>query len=120
MSISETIASSAVKTANDVNAGMLLTITETGNTARLVAKYRPQPPVLAITQNKETARQLMVSRGIYPLVVGSVIGAESIIKRAVETQKEKGNLKPGEYVIVTSGHIEGISGQTNILKCLTV
>jgi pyruvate kinase len=119
MNVSETIASSAVKTANDVNAGMLLTITETGNTARLVAKYRPQPPVLAITQNKETARQLMVSRGIYPLVVGSVIGAESIIKRAIELQKDKGNLKPGEYVIVTSGVIEGIAGQTNILKCIT-
>ncbi|KAL0480759.1 pyruvate kinase [Acrasis kona] len=119
MSISETIASSAVKTANDVKAGMLFTITETGNTARLVAKYRPQPPVLAITQNKETARQLMISRGVHPLVVGSVIGAESIIKRAIETQKEKGNLKPGEYVIVTSGHIEGIAGQTNILKCIT-
>lgn len=119
MDVSETISSSAVKTANDIKAALILTLTESGNTARLVAKYRPAPIIIAITQNKETARQLMVSRGVFPVVVGSVIGADRIIQRVIEQQKEIGVIKAGEYVVVTSGHIEGIAGQTNILKVVT-
>ncbi|KAG2903261.1 hypothetical protein PC114_g12359 [Phytophthora cactorum] len=46
METAEAVASSAVKTAIDINAKMLVVLTETGNTARLVAKYRPEMPVL--------------------------------------------------------------------------
>lgn len=119
MDVSETIASSAAKTAADVKASIILALTESGQTARLVTKYRPGPIIIAITQNKETARQLMVSRGVFPQVVGSVIGTDRIIQRVIEQQKESGVIKAGEYVIVTSGHVEGIAGQTNIMRVIT-
>ncbi|KAL9647213.1 hypothetical protein ABK040_012565 [Willaertia magna] len=119
ITVSETIASSAVKTANDIQAGLIITITETGNTARLVAKYRPSPPIIAVTQNKSSARQLMVSRNVFPVVVGSVIGTETVIARTIESAKEKKYVEEGQYVVVTSGHIEGVAGQTNILKVFT-
>ncbi|KAF0971970.1 hypothetical protein FDP41_009666 [Naegleria fowleri] len=119
ISVTETIASSAVKTANDIQAGLIITITETGNTARLVSKYRPNPPCIAVTQNKATARQLMVSRNVFPVVVGSVIGTETVIARTIESAKEKKYVEEGQYVVVTSGHIEGVAGQTNILKVFT-
>jgi len=119
ISVTETIASSAVKTANDVQAGLIITITETGNTARLVSKYRPNPPCIAVTQNKATARQLMISRNVFPVVVGSVIGTETVIARTIESAKEKKYVEEGQYVVVTSGHIEGVAGQTNILKVFT-
>jgi pyruvate kinase len=120
VTVTETIASSAVKTANDIGAGLILSLTESGNTARLVAKYRPTPPVVAITQNKETARQLVVSRNVFPVVVGSVIGGDAVIKRVIEEQKQKGVVKSGEYVVVTSGHLEGVAGQTNSCVVLRV
>jgi len=119
MNVSETIASSAVKTTNDLGASLICCLTESGNTARLVAKYRPSAIIMAITQNKETARQLMVSRGVFPVVVGSVIGTERVIQKTIEEQKELGTVKNGDYVIVTSGHIEGVSGATNLLKVIT-
>lgn len=119
MTVSETIASSAVKTANDVNARLICVLTETGNTARLVAKYRPAPPIYAITQNKETARQLMASRGVFAVTVGSVIGTDRIIQKTILEQKERKALRTGDLVVVTSGHVEGISGSTNILRVIT-
>ena len=120
MTVTETIASSAVKTGNDIGAALILSLTESGTTARLVAKYRPTPPVVAITQNKETARQLVVSRNVFPVVVGSVIGGDAVIKRAIEDQKQKGVVKSGEYVVVTSGHLEGVAGQTNSIVVIRV
>lgn len=120
VTVTETIASSAVKTANDIGANLILSLTESGNTARLIAKYRPTPPVVAITQNKETARQLVISRNVFPVVVGSVIGGDAVIKRAIEEQKQKGVVKSGEYVVVTSGHLEGVAGQTNSCVVLRV
>lgn len=119
MSVTETIASSAAKTANDVGAKLICVLTETGNTARLVAKYRPAPPIYAITQNKETARQLMISRGVFAVTVGSVIGTERIIQKTISEMKDIKALATGDLVVVTSGHIEGISGSTNILKVVS-
>ena len=52
MNTPEAIASSAVKTAMDMNAKMLIVLTESGNTARLVAKYRPEQPILVLTPNR--------------------------------------------------------------------
>mgnify|MGYP002214556518 CR=1 FL=1 len=57
MNTPEAIASSAVKTAMDMNAKMLIVLTESGNTARLVAKYRPEQPILVLTPNRHVARQ---------------------------------------------------------------
>jgi len=115
VSVTETIASSAVKITNDIDAKMLITVTETGNTARLCSKYRPKPPIFAITQNKETARQLCLSWSVTPVLVGSVIGTESIIKRTIMEQKEEELLKTGDLVVTTAGRVEAQTGQTNSL-----
>eukprot|EP00761_Pharyngomonas_kirbyi_P013001 gb/GECH01013028.1/.p1 GENE.gb/GECH01013028.1/~~gb/GECH01013028.1/.p1 ORF type:complete len:497 (+),score=99.30 gb/GECH01013028.1/:1-1491(+) len=120
MSMVEAVCSSCVKTATDLKAQLIITITETGNTARLVSKYRPFCPVFVITAHRETARQLMVSRGLFPVVVGSVIGTQGVINKTIRVAKEKGVVKSGDFVVVTSGMKEGVAGTTNLLKCITV
>jgi pyruvate kinase len=76
LGVSETIASSAVKTADEVSASLIITLTESGTTSRLVSKYKPFANVLSVTQHEQTARQLMITRGVYPIVIGSMIGTE--------------------------------------------
>ena len=66
LGISESIASSAVICARQVNAALILCLTEVGGTARLVAKYRPQIPVVGATLIDQTARQLSMSFGLVP------------------------------------------------------
>nr|AIT70046.1 pyruvate kinase [Campylaephora kondoi] len=118
ISVTETITSSAVKTAYDLNAAMILCLTETGNTAKLVCKYRPTSPVICVTSNESTARNLLLYRGAFPFVVGSMVGTESLIARVLNRCTKAGLCKKGDLVVLVSGMREGVSGGTNILRVI--
>jgi len=120
LSVAEAIASSAVKATFDLQASLALVLTESGNTARLVSKYRPNSPILAITASEQSARQLLVSRGVFPLLVGSMSGTASLIHRAIMAAEKIGLCKLNDLVVVTSGNLEGVSNQTNDLKVIQV
>ncbi|CAI5714277.1 hypothetical protein KXD40_008179 [Peronospora effusa] len=121
MQTDEAVASSAVKTAIDIDAKMLVVLTETGNTPRLVAKYRPQMPVLVLTALDQTACQTEgFVKGVVSRCVGSMIGTDSVLYRATETGKELGWLKTGDAVVAVHGIQEAKSGSTNLLKVLFV
>ena len=118
--IEEAIASSAVKTAFDLKASLVLCLTESGRTARLVSKYRPSVPVLCATCDEQVARQCLVLRGCYPMVVGSMVGSASLIARCLATAKVNGLCKTGDVCVVIRGIQEGISGGTNVLRVLQI
>lgn len=121
MSTQEAIASSAVKTAIDMDAKMLVVLTETGTTARLVAKYRPKIPILVLTALSDAARNSCgLLRGTQARVMGSMIGTDSILVRACEIGKENGWVKEGDSVVAVHGMQEARAGSTNILKVLCV
>lgn len=115
------VASSAVKTAVDVGAGMLVVLTETGTTARQVAKYRPGQPILVLTASPQTTRQVSgVVRSCHAVTVGSMIGSDSILLRAAEIGKDKRWVKAGDTLIAIHGMMEAVSGSTNLMKVLRV
>jgi pyruvate kinase len=68
ISIAEVVASYAVRVANDLEADLILTISETGRTTRLICKYRPRVPVVCITNSAATANYLVFVRAAIPLV----------------------------------------------------
>ncbi len=71
-----------LQTAFDIDAKMIVVLTETGTTPRLIAKYRPSMPILALTAIPETARVVQgVVKNSYCVVIGSMIGTESILFR---------------------------------------
>lgn len=119
-SVTETITSSAVKTAYDLSSSIILCLTETGRTARLVCKYRPVSPIVCVTSNEHTARQLLLYRGAFPMLVGSMIGTESLIARSLVRMGSSRLAKKGDLVVVVSGMTEGVSGGTNVMRVLTV
>ena len=119
MVTSEAIASSAVKTALDMDAKMLVVLTESGNTARMVAKYRPKMPILVLTPSKHVAQQCFgLLRGTECRVVGSMMGTAGILIRAAKIGIKCGFLKPGETLVAIHGMMEATSGATNMLKVL--
>lgn len=117
-SVTETITSSSVKTAYDLEAAVILCLTESGTTARMVCKYRPKCPIVCVTSNEATARQLLIQRGAFPLVVGSMLGTESLIARCLVRATSAGLCKKGDMVVLVSGMREGVSGSTNILRVM--
>merc|ERR1712196_279907 len=96
----ESVASIAVKTAFDVDAKMIVVLTETGKTARLIAKYRPSMPLLVLTAMEEVARQTQgVIKAANCKVIGSMIGTETILFRAIDMGIEKGWVQKGDAVV---------------------
>lgn len=118
--ISDSIASSAVKTAWDVEAALIVCLTETGSVVRAVSKYRPHTMIYAITAYHKTAAQTLVSRGTLPILVDSMQGTDDVIHNALDQAKGAGIVRKGEIVVVTSGTLEGVSGSTNLLKVIRV
>lgn len=113
--ITDSVASSAVKTSWDLNASLIIALTESGSTARLVAKYRPHVAILCVTPNPKVSRQSLSCRGIIPLVLEKKDN-ESQIDSAVTWAKEKNLVKEGEIIIIVAGIVEGIPGSTNMMR----
>mmetsp|Transcript_2941 Transcript_2941/g.6960 ORF Transcript_2941/g.6960 Transcript_2941/m.6960 type:complete len:550 (-) Transcript_2941:55-1704(-) len=120
VSLSESMASSAVKSAWDLRAPLIVVVTETGHTARLVSKYRPHTPILTITTSYKTAHKVLLSRGTVPYLTESITGTEQVIARAVDKALSSGLVARGQYVPVVFGHIEAVAGGTNAMKIVKV
>lgn len=116
MTVAEVVASAAVKACFEVKSAVLIVLTEGGNTARLAAKYRPPCPILAITAREQVARQMLVEKGVFPLLVGSMIGTDSLINRAVTAAKKLNMARKGQHVVIVAGVVEGVTGTTNTVK----
>ncbi|MCD6427031.1 MAG: pyruvate kinase [Caldisericaceae bacterium] len=119
-SISEAIALSANKIAENVNAKVIITATESGRTALLVSKYKPDVPVIAITPREQTLKYLTLKWGVIPVKVKAFKTVDEILEKAVKIVKEKGIAKSGDAVVITAGSHTGISGSTDLLKVATV
>ncbi len=115
-SVSEAIALSANKIAENIKTKAIITATESGRTALLVSKYRPAVPVIALTPKTETLKYLTLKWGVIPVKVEAFRTVDEILQRAMEIAKEKGIVKNGDTVVITAGSHTGISGSTDLLK----
>jgi len=118
--VPEVVASYAVRVANDLKAAVIVTISETGKTSRLICKYRPRVPVICVTNSHATANYLIYVRAAIPFLVDSVKGTERLIVEALEKAKNQGHCKKGDLVVVCSGIVEGHPGNTNSLRVISV
>merc|ERR1712224_333013 len=73
----------AVKAALDSDLKLIVALTETGSTARCLAKYSPACPILAITASESTVRQLLTSRGVIPILTASFMGTDAVVTKAL-------------------------------------
>ena len=116
ISVSDATAHAACLTARDVNATAIVTVSESGNTARLLSKYRPVPPIIACVMNEQVQRQLAISWGITPLMMPLAHSTDELIEMSTALAKENGYLHDGELAVVTAGVPVGVSGTTNMIK----
>ena len=116
ISVSDATAHAACLTAKDVNATAIVTVSESGNTARLLSKYRPAQPIIACVMNEQVQRQLAISWGITPLMMPLAHSTDELIEMSTALAKENGYLHDGELAVVTAGVPVGVSGTTNMIK----
>jgi len=121
VSVVDSICSSSVKSTWDISAKLLICLTESGNTAKVVSKYRPACPILAVTADEGVVRRLLIWKGIIPLKVDSMNGTEKVLEAAFHYARDVIHaVQEGDVVLIVSGHIEGVSGATNMFQVTKV
>ncbi|ADQ07177.1 pyruvate kinase [Caldicellulosiruptor hydrothermalis 108] len=116
VNVTNAISHATCTTAHDLGAKAIITVTKSGNTARMVSKFRPACPIIATTPCEKVRRQLNLSWGVYPFLAEYKSSTDDIFDNAVEIAVKSKIVKNGDLVVITAGVPVGVSGTTNILK----
>ncbi len=115
-STSGAIAAGAMQTVERLRSPFLVTFTRSGFTARVVAAQRPPVPILAVTDQPATWRQLAVVWGVKPVLFEGDVSYENMLERTREVATEQGFGEPGDHFVVTAGVPFHVTGTTNMIR----
>ncbi|MBC1240041.1 pyruvate kinase [Nostoc sp. 2RC] len=115
-SIPNAISQAVSQIAEQLGAAAIMTLTQTGATARNVSKFRPHTPVLAVTPHVNVARQLQMVWGVKPLLVLGLPSTGQTFQAAINVAQELKLLSEGDLVVMTAGTLQGVSGSTDLIK----
>jgi pyruvate kinase len=113
---SNAIALAAVHSAEALHLSKIIAFTETGNTVRLVSRYRPQAEVIAITPSERVYNQMAVLAHVRPFMGRRNTSIEDMWQSSSDDLLAAGIVKQGEKVIFIAGIPPGVARTTNLLK----
>lgn len=114
--ITDAICHATCTTALDLGARAILTVTKSGQAARMISRYRPQSDIIACTMSPRVARQLNLSWGVTPILMEERHHVLDLFNHAVECARKKDYIAKDDIVVITSGVPLGHSGTTNMIK----
>jgi len=114
----DAISDSACRVAEAIGASAIVTTTNSGSTARMVAKFRPRLPIVAVTYSERVRNQLALVWGVQTLLTEfrPEGAAEDMIRHSIDVAHEAGLVERGQTVVVTAGMPFGVSGTTNLIN----
>lgn len=118
--VTDGISHAVCSVARDLGVSTIVTATASGHTARMIAKYRPKVPVIAVTPKANVLRKLALVWGVEPLLIGDVQGTDEMINVSVDASLAAGLISAGDLVVITAGVPVGVHGTTNMMKVHTV
>ncbi|MDS9471737.1 pyruvate kinase [Sporosarcina pasteurii] len=114
--MTEAIGQSAAYTALNLKVKAVLAPTRSGQTAKMIAKYRPGCPIIALTASEKFSRKLSLVWGVYPIIGKNVKTIDNLIQNSVEESVKHKYVSHGDAVIITAGVPVGEVGTTNLMK----
>ncbi|HIY20612.1 MAG TPA: pyruvate kinase [Candidatus Flavonifractor merdigallinarum] len=118
--ITDAMTHSSCLTAMDLGARAILAPTQSGYTARVLARYRPSCPIIAVCQSEQTRRKLALCWGVETILSGFVDSTDRLFSMTVEVARKEGLVEKGDIVVITAGVPIGESGTTNLIKAQCV
>jgi len=119
-SIADAVSHATYETACDLEAAAIITPTISGHTARVISKYRPHCPIIAVTPSPTVQHQLTLYWGVRPLLSRRTESTDETISGAVKAAQEHGLVKQGDVVVITAGAAGSGPGTTDIMKVQVV
>ena len=113
--ITNAISHATCETAQDLGAAAIIVITLRGTSARMISKFRPKTPIIAVTPSEKTYMQLALSWGITPVMNDFIENTQELVIDAVAKVVETGLIKNGDLTVIT-GSTQESSGATNMLE----
>ena len=114
--VANSICYAACAIASDLNAQGILAATESGQTARMVARHRPRPMIIATSPKASVRRQMQLLWGVRSLEVSDEDSVNKLFDDAIAKSMENNLMKPGDTIVIIAGIPFKISGSTNMLK----
>lgn len=115
----EVVASAVKDATSSMDIKLIVALTESGNTARLISKYRPDADILAVTFDEKTQKSLMVNWGVIPVVTDKPASTDDMFEVAEKAALESGLVQSGDNIVIVAGVPVG-SGGTNTMRIRTV
>ena len=116
----DAIGFAACEIASNMKAKAIVTITRSGYTARLIARYRPHQPIIAVSSDPETIDKILLVWGVRTLVAEVNEDLKTTIESVIGACKKAGFVKPGDLLVMTGGFLADQVGTTNLIKVKTV
>ena len=121
--VSSAVGVAAVRTATNLEADCIVTPTMSGQTARLMANFRPKQPIYAVTPNAWAQRKMQIYWGVTPLRGYQEDTTEHIISHAMYVVKREGYVREGDMVVFTAGDpatnmVKGKGAMTNMMHVI--
>jgi len=113
------ISHATVQVAHELGAGAIITISESGFTARMVARYRPQAAIVAVTPRLKTLRRCQLYWGVHPVLGAGAKSTDEMVANAIELALTAGFVE-GDLVVITAGVPAGTKGTTNMIRVVIV
>jgi pyruvate kinase len=116
-SIPDAVSASAAKIADQIKARLIIVFTQTGSTARRIARHHHCQPILALSPSSSTIHELNFSWGVYPQEAAITENVDDLIKVAKKVAENNPvvKLKKGEPFVISAGIPFGKSGTTNLV-----
>ena len=114
--VTSAISHATCTTAHDLGAKAILTVSKTGQTARMISKYRPECPIICGTTVPKVRRQMNLSWGVTPIMVEEKDNTDELFEHVVHVAEKNGYVTSGDLTVITAGVPLGVSGTTNLLK----
>ena len=117
--VTQAVTQASVGMAANLQAAAIISLTETGFTSRLISRYRPDCPILAITSLESVARKLSMNWGVMPVVYQGDPEDNARIEFAIAALREMRDVDSGDILIVTAGHFQQAGG-TDLVRVITL
>lgn len=114
--VTDAIGQSVAHTALNLGVAAILAPTESGYTAKMISKYRPESPIIAVTANEGTSRRLALVWGVYPVSGQNASSIDEMLDNSVQSALSTGIISHGDVVVITAGVPVGEAGSTNLMK----
>jgi pyruvate kinase len=115
LSVAETICESIAHAAEDLPMGAIAVFTESGNTVRMISKYRPKVAIYGYTHSLPVVQRMNLYWGVRPVRCRQAHSAEQMVTMAEQDLVQRGLLKPGDVLGVVAGTRQA-SGSTNLMR----